>query len=424
MDYNPLAELICSDLEVKQAAGLIAAYPYLSIYAPSDAFLSALIENCIVSEKDRIRELAFRCVLELYRSHGVIRWSDIRTSLVTELGTAESSRTLSAALAILAHVPLREQVLLFTSKEGVSAIDGCMSSEHPTVKAAAIREITPYLISSWLYLDVSGNIEGLMKMETPGDIKRFKEDFKDVIVDKLKQFTVSLLGKGDTPPESNPLCREALLVAFGDIFYRCNSSNSHIDDWVEALLGCGRTGVTLEQLRESRRVVAASLSPFLQLIVPYIAVDPHLLVHLCKDTLMRMKCLGVASIRVSRCVTGFVQMLLGSLPVSSTDAAAVQSCGLISGLPDTMEFSSSIGSSQRPADALLEDTVSSRTGTIDYINIIQFAKEWILNDIAPLLLSMYPDEAIYAIRACLELTSHPSLSSLRFQVGTQCLIIK
>jgi hypothetical protein len=423
MDYSSVAELISSDLEAKQAAGLIAAYPYLSIYAPSDAFLSALIENCIVSEKERVRELAFRCVLELYRSHGAIRWGDIRTSLVTELGTAESSRTLTAALAILAYVPLREQVLLFTSKEGVSAMDSCMSSDHPIVKAAAIREITPYLISCWLYLDVSGNIEGFLKMETPGDIKRFKEDFKDVIVDKLKQFTASIFGKGDTPRESNALCREAVLVAFGDIFYRYNSSDSHLDDWVEALLGCSHAGVTREQLRESRSVVAASLSPLIQLIVPFIAVDPYLLVHLCKDTLMRMKRSGVASIRVSRCVTGFLQMLLGSLPASSADASAVQSCGLISGLPDTMEFSSSIGAAQRPGDALLEETASSRTGTIDYINIVQFAKEWLLTEIAPSLHSVYPDEAVYSIRTCLELTSHPSLASLRFQVGIFLCVI-
>lgn len=416
MDYSSVVELIASDAEAKQIAGLVSVYPYLSIYAPSDAFLSALVENCIASEKERVRELAFRCILELYRTRGVTRWGDVRTALITELGTAESSRALTAALAVLAYVPLRDQVLLFTSKEGISAIDGCLSSELPTIRATAIREITPYLISSWLYLDVGGNIEGLVKMETPADMKRFKEDFRDVIVDKLKRFTTSLLGKADSPKETNYLCREALLVAFGDLFYRFNAADSHLDDWVEALLGCSPVGLTQQQLSESREIVAASLSPLIQLIVPYIAVDPHLLVQLCRSTLVHMKSTGVASIRVTRCVTGFVQMLLGSLPASSGDAAAVQAVGLISGLPDTMDFSSPINATNRPADVLLEETSSSRSGTMNYINIIQYAEEWIVSEIAPKLQSIYPDEVVYAIRTCLELTNHPSLISLRFQV--------
>ena len=130
MDYINASNLFCSEVVDSQLTAIRFVYSQLLLgKLPSEDFLQVLIERGLSCEKSAlVRELSFRCVHQLY-TFKVVHWSEVRAAVVTEMGTAESTGCLSAALAVLAVLPDSLLVTFVGAKDRFSLPPStCLSS--------------------------------------------------------------------------------------------------------------------------------------------------------------------------------------------------------------------------------------------------------------------------------------------------------
>lgn len=106
MDYLKASSLFRSEVVDSQLTAIRFIYSQLLLgQLPSEEFIHILIEQGLSCEKSAlVRELSFRCIHQLY-TFRVVHWPQVRAAVVTEMGTAESTGCLSAALAVLVALP-------------------------------------------------------------------------------------------------------------------------------------------------------------------------------------------------------------------------------------------------------------------------------------------------------------------------------
>ena len=140
MDPSTIAAFLRSGNAQKQIAAIIAlTQQYLaSPSLPTSDVLSAVIENGLNSENNELREKSFRFIFVLYDQKRSVRWNEIRSAVSTELSTAECSRCLSAAVAVLTSVEEFELLSFCCSKEGTSIIKSCCLLPDNELRRTAI----------------------------------------------------------------------------------------------------------------------------------------------------------------------------------------------------------------------------------------------------------------------------------------------
>ena len=281
MEYEQAAILLRSDDTTKQLSALKSVSPILNSLPPSDEFLSALIEHGLSCEKSHfVRQISFQCVEVLY-SIRITRWIDVRAAISTEFGTAESAECLVAAIRVLNHLPITDLVALIGSKDIMSVMKGCFQAENVSICAAACAGMGPLLIDTWLYVQSTSSIEGIIPVESTAEARRYRDDLCDFIGELFKNFAHGIVGKAPSseldqnlPDHSRSV--GAYFSVIADLMERYFSCYDQLHRWTASVLGA-----TLPEPPPSGDADltsrSASLSLLMKEVLPTLLADPYLL---------------------------------------------------------------------------------------------------------------------------------------------------
>lgn len=290
---------------------------------PPNEVISAVIECGMSSEDTRVREKSFRLFQFLYATRGgsPFRWGEVRSAVLTELGTAsvESASSLSAALGILSKLTDPHLVAFLLSKEGASIIKtcGCVAQPPPLCRIA-IPAIGKLLLRAWLAVMTEDTrmglqLESLCRFESYTDVKRAKEDIADIILEVFRGFSGYVVGdraiiqaasnvinNGEGSGSSgavdsdyyNVITSDACCSALVEVMEMYLSSFDKVEEWVTSLTATGgkegpgggrwranTQGVgyppTLSAIADSR---SPTLSPLIHSIFSVLSSDIYLLI--------------------------------------------------------------------------------------------------------------------------------------------------
>lgn len=169
----------------------------------SNDFFSWLLEDCIGSENDEVRCLAFQNIVKIYESH-CFRWSEVKQALYSEFSSAETIDDggidcFRYAVRVLELLPQMELINFMISKDMLATVKTCCLARHLEVRSISVSKLLPVLLFKvWTVLDTSYlDAEGILslatasigsgdKSESESDCKQLKEVLKDSINDFIQ----------------------------------------------------------------------------------------------------------------------------------------------------------------------------------------------------------------------------------------------
>jgi len=242
---------LCKRLRSKKVAKRIAVLQHaveeLLVQPCTDAVFSVLLEDGVGAEVAQVRELAFACIRSVYIRRGKVdqRWADVRTSILTEVASAEDARVLAAALFILTLLSDTELAAFFVSKDGMGALMEAITAPEVPLRAAAVGCVAHLLDRVWTFnTTCSTGFEMSMQVGSSTEARRMHEDLRDQLLDIYKAFALGVLGEapgrtlGETLPDDTRIAglyASALLMAVE----RFNAAEDGLGEWVRGLLGEG-----------------------------------------------------------------------------------------------------------------------------------------------------------------------------------------
>jgi hypothetical protein len=381
MDYNEAANLLRSEDTPKQLHAIQQMLSYLQInktITPNEEFLNALIERGLSCEKSSlVREISFHYIYLLYSYQHIIHWSDIRAAIMTEIGTAENSSSLYSAIQILTKLSSYELILFCGSKDAMSAIKSALFSPLIDISAIAIESFGPILIQIWIILqNGTSTLDGYLNVESTAEIKRYREDLSDFILEIMKNFSEGINGKATgleagqyLEDHSKTTC--AYFTVLNYLFELFCSKFQKINEWNSDLLGSfplssldTSTSLTHLSNLNSR---SASLSLLIRHLLPILLPDPY---HL----FIRAKELSFHPLAM-KCVSNILLSLLHSLP-EGVGPKTIRSCYLVFEDKPALQFGT-------PEET--DETALSRIKPLD-LSVIELTE--VLSPISPVSLSV------------------------------------
>lgn len=312
MNCNEAANLLRSEDTPKQLHALNEIIPLIKLKKidPNDEFLNALIERGLSCEKSSlVREISFVCISIIYQTK-IIRWSEVRAAVITEMGTAENAASLYAAIKVLYQLSISDLILFIGSKDGMSVMKSCLFSAVVDIGAVSVETLGPLLLNSWLYVQSINPVDGYMNVETTSEARRFRDDISDFVLEIMKNFAEGLKGKAPgleagqyLPDHSTTTC--AYFSVIGDLFERYCEKYDKLREWTACVLGKGLMNPQPEFDTDllSR---SASLSLLIRHVLPIILPDPYLLLIRAKELPFHLASM--------KCVSNIILALLHSLP--------------------------------------------------------------------------------------------------------------
>lgn len=313
MDCNEAANLLRSEDTLKQLHALKEIIPLFKLkkLIPNDEFLNELIERGLSCEKSTlVRELSFACITIIYQTIKILRWTEVRAAVITEMGTAESAACLYAAIKVLDQLAISELILFIGSKDGMSVMKSCLFSPVVDIGAVSVEALGPLLLDSWLYVQSINPVDGYMNVETTSEARRFRDDISDFVLDMMKNFAEGLKGKAPgleagqyLPDHSKTTC--AYFSVIGDLFERYCEKYDKLREWTACLLG---EALIVPQPEFDTDVTSrsASLSLLIRHVLPIILPDPYSLLIRAKELLFHLAAI--------KCVSNILLTLLHGLP--------------------------------------------------------------------------------------------------------------
>lgn len=417
IDYSNLLVQFRGNDSAKQINALCSAIWHDSL--PTEAFLNEIIENGLCNEKSqKIRELSFELIRKIYEIQ-IVRWTDVRSALMTELGTCEGPGCFVSAAKILYQLPTNELILFIGSKDGASLIKSCCLAEISDLRVVAVETLGPLLLEAWIYLEASvSSVEGLFKVESTSESRRFRDDIFDLVIDLFKNFARGAKGVANSSEAGQLLddsCRACSAYTFvlGKLFELYNLKGNTILQWTSAILGTSIDYRDIISASSSRplwfpdlSLLSACLAPLVKHVLPILVCDPFVLMARWRD--MR------AGPSFTSCITEMVVALLNALP----SAGAITSSQTCLELPDAglMQFASM---------SAADDFSASRSKVCE-LNVQQLAEDWVLRCLHPLLCtSLSADLLLTTCRGILAVTQHhSSMAFARNQVYLHVLTNK
>lgn len=356
MNYEEAILLLRSEDTLKQLYTLNNIIKIIEINKPTDEFLNELIERGLSCEKSHlVRELSFQYIYILYSKY-FIKWSEVRTAIITEMGTAEISSCLCMAIKILHKLKITDLILFFGSKDGISVMKSCLLSPIIDISSVAIEYLGPLLLDAWLYVQSTNAIDGYLNVESTSEARRFRDDISDFVLDMIKNFAEGLNGKAagleagqSLQDNSKTVC--AYFTVIGDLFERYCQKYDKIREWNASILGSSipSSQPDSDTNYNSR---SASLSLLIKQILPIILPDPYFLLQRAKQLQFHPSTLS--------CISNIMLTLLHSLPTEA-GPITIRSCTLIFEDKPAMQFGT-------PEET--DETASSRAKPVN-ISVIE-----------------------------------------------------
>lgn len=333
MDYEEAITLFRSEDTQKQLQALKILFNLIEIKQPTDEILNELIERGLSCEKSQlVRELSFQYISLLYKNK-IIRWSEVRAAVITEMGTAETSSCLCAAIKILHRLPISDLILFCGSKDGISVMKSCLLSPLVEICAISIENLGPLLIDAWLYVQSINAIDGYLNVESTSEARRFRDDISDFVLDMIKNFAEGLIGKAAGMEAGQTLHDHSKIVCsyftvIGDLFERYCQKFDKIREWNASILGSiiPSPQPDTDTNYDSR---SASLSLLIKQILPIILPDPYFLFQRAKQLQFHPSAF--------LCISNIMLTLLHNLP-SQTGPITIRLCTLVFEDKPAMQF--------------------------------------------------------------------------------------
>ena len=289
LDYFASSILLRSGDVSKQLSALkTSVIPLLSNnIPPTEEVIRALIENGLTSEKSSlVRILSFKCIQILYKQKSRAFWNEVRTAILTEMGTAEDAIALGAAISTIEFITDPEKVKFVGSKDGMSAIKSCCSAQDSNIRSMSVKCLGPLLLKVWLLTESISIIEGYNRFESMVEARRMKEDIRDFIKDIMKDFAYGSIGKlhGSETGLLFPDVRCTALAYFhvlNETLRLYNEPNDVVGDWMKCILGINILHLSSSQLRLRARN-AIAIAPLLKVILPILCTNPYVLMARCR----------------------------------------------------------------------------------------------------------------------------------------------
>jgi hypothetical protein len=336
MNYHEAANLLRSEDTPKQLHALNEIFISLeeNKLFPTDEFLIELIERGLSCEKSTlVRELSFRFISILYSKLQILRWSEVRAAVITEMGTAENASCLYAAIQVLATLPITDLVLFCGSKDGISVMKSCLFSSIVEICAVSVEALGPLLLDAWLYVHSTNLVDGYLNVESTAEARRYRDDISDFVFDIMKSFADGLNGKAPgleagqfLEDHSTTTC--AYFSVIGNLFERYCQKFNTIQEWTRSLLGASLPTPPPE---DDTNMVSrsASLSLLIRHILPIILPDPYYLFSRAKEVPFHQAAMN--------CISQILLSLLHSLPMEA-GPKTIRFCYLVFEDKPAMQF--------------------------------------------------------------------------------------
>jgi hypothetical protein len=136
-----------------------------------------VIENGISSENSDIRTISFQMIQEIYTMRDqILYWSEVRQALFIEIGEAEASNSLQAALHLIEALPNYQFLQLFlvtNENDCLNAIKNCCNSKDIYIRSSSVGIIGNILLRLWILLNGKLNHEGYQRFESLIDVNKY-----------------------------------------------------------------------------------------------------------------------------------------------------------------------------------------------------------------------------------------------------------